>query len=177
MVEYNEYHFAKQLQAVKLLVVEDHELFRRTLDTALKRLGFRQVTIVADGNQALALCQQQAFDIVLTDYIMAGMDGVGFTQALRKSFDAPSQMAPVIMMTACTVESEIRDARDAGITEFIAKPFTIEQLCQRIIAVVERPRQFVLAPGFKGHDRRRRHEEPPVMERRRRGKAQHKEPL
>jgi two-component system chemotaxis response regulator CheY len=58
-------------------------------------------------------------------------------------------------MSGLNAEENIREARDAGITEFVAKPFTIKQICDRIVAIVEKPRDFVLAPQFKGPDRRR----------------------
>jgi two-component system chemotaxis response regulator CheY len=75
---------------------------------------------------------------------------------LRHSCRQPFCSVPVILITAHTDMRRIESARDAGITEALCKPVTAKNLYDRIVEVLERPRQFVRATEFIGPDRRRR---------------------
>jgi DNA-binding response OmpR family regulator len=65
-------------------------------------------------------------------------------------------MTPIIMLTANSEVDYVVRARDMGVTEFLAKPFNVEGLYRRLVAVIARPRAFVNADGYFGPDRRRR---------------------
>ena len=78
------------------------------------------------------------------------------SRRLRTDPDSPNPYIPVIMMTGHTDRAKVMQARDAGVTEFLVKPISSRLLCQRLQAVIDRPRPFVRAKSFFGPDRRRR---------------------
>ncbi len=65
-------------------------------------------------------------------------------------------MLPIIMLTANSEPEYVVEARDRGVTEFLAKPFTVDSLYRRLVSVIARPRPFVNAEQYFGPDRRRR---------------------
>jgi CheY-like chemotaxis protein len=82
------------------------------------------------------------------------LDGVEFTRKLRRSTLACRQ-APVVMMTGQATAAAILAARDAGVHEFLRKPFTTKDLVRRLEAVTLRPRDWIEAVDYIGPDRRR----------------------
>ncbi len=75
---------------------------------------------------------------------------------VRTGKDSPNPFVPIIMTTAYAEKQRVMEARDIGITEFIAKPLSAKTLMARITAVIEHPRPFVRSPRYFGPDRRRR---------------------
>ena len=65
-------------------------------------------------------------------------------------------MAPVILVTGYSALSRVAEARDAGVTEFLVKPFSANDLAKRIAYVINKPRDFIDCTGYFGPDRRRR---------------------
>jgi DNA-binding response OmpR family regulator len=83
------------------------------------------------------------------------MSGLELTIYLRKSLDSINRMIPIIMLTARNSRPDIQTARDAGITEYIVKPFTAKVLLERVFEVVKEPRPFIMCKSYTGPDRRR----------------------
>jgi DNA-binding response OmpR family regulator len=75
---------------------------------------------------------------------------------IRSNPQAPNPFVPVIMLTGHTSLEHVRQARDAGINEFIAKPVSVKTLMSRLVAVIEHPRPYVRTGSFFGPCRRRR---------------------
>src|SRR5690606_15423053 len=92
--------------------------------------------------------------------------GVELTHKIR-TMDSEKRFTPIIMLTGHGERFEIEKARDAGITEYLIKPFTAKTLCSRIIMVIDNTRSFVLAPEYKGPSRRRRSSDAPLGKERR----------
>jgi DNA-binding response OmpR family regulator len=97
---------------------------------------------------------------------MKPMNGLDFLHKIRNATDTPNPFVPAIMLTAYTDLNRVLQSRDAGITEFLAKPFTPVTLYSRIVAVVEDQRAFVRSENFFGPDRRRVTRPFPGMDRR-----------
>lgn len=74
---------------------------------------------------------------------------------MRKNPASRNVFVPIIMVTAQSEEWKVMKARDAGVTEFLVKPFTAKAMAKRITMVIEYPRQFVRTDDFFGPDRRR----------------------
>jgi DNA-binding response OmpR family regulator len=87
---------------------------------------------------------------------MAPMNGIDFTKTVRTSGKSPNPFLPIIMITGHTEKHVVESARDAGVTEILAKPITAHNLYARIAEIVERPRAFVRCEGYFGPDRRRK---------------------
>ena len=82
------------------------------------------------------------------------VDGVEFSRLLRRS-DLPCRQAPIIMVTATATAGAILSARDAGVHEFLRKPYTAKDLLRRLEAVTLHPRDWIEAVEYVGPDRRR----------------------
>lgn len=147
---------AYDLSKLGLLMVEDSAHMRALVRRLLDAYGLTRIEEASDGHDAFDVLDRTSVDIALIDYQMAPMDGIEFTRQLRGDRMSPAPYLPIIMMTGYTEKHRVIEARDAGVTELIAKPVSALGLYNRLIAVIERPRPFVRAPGFFGPDRRRR---------------------
>ena len=121
----------------------------------LRAFGVREILEADSGAEALRKTQLWEPDIVICDYAME-LDGFTFTRRVRRGETRLDPTLPVILMTGHTEASRVIAARDAGITEFLAKPLSAESLFSRIAAVIDRPRPFAHSPDYVGPDRRRR---------------------
>jgi CheY-like chemotaxis protein len=119
-------------------------------------VGIRDVTEAAHGGSGLEVLRQRRADLVLSDMAMSPMDGLEFTRRVRNDEQSPNPFVPIIMITGHTERHRVEAARDAGVTEFLAKPITAHNLFSRIAKIVEQPRAFVRCDSYFGPDRRRR---------------------
>ena len=149
---------AAGLESLKALVVEDNTHMRSLLRALLNALGVKDISEAIHGQAAMEALRDRKFDLVLTDLAMSPMDGLELTRYLRNSDNSPNPFVPIIMITGHTEKYRVEAARDAGVTEFLAKPVTAHNLFARITEILERPRAFVRCDGYFGPDRRRRHE-------------------
>jgi two-component system chemotaxis response regulator CheY len=141
---------------LKILLVDDNHHMRVLIGEILRAIGVHGVYEATDGAEGLTLMRHHAIDIVMTDLAMEPLDGIDFVRLLRNSPDSPSQMCPVIMITGHSTQKRVREARDAGVTEFLAKPVTARGVIDRITQVIEHPRPFIRTEDYFGPDRRRR---------------------
>ncbi len=147
---------ATSFDNLKGLVVEDNMHMRALIRSLVISLGVRDVLDCSNGTDALTLVKENNFDLIITDLSMEPMDGIELTRAIRLLADCPNPYVPIIMVTGHSERRQVEAARDAGITEFLAKPITAQNLYLRITEVVERPRAFVRCDSYFGPDRRRR---------------------
>lgn len=150
------------LSNLKILVVDDYTPMRRILWNVFRELGVFNIAEAENGAEAIMMMKghagEPAFepDILITDHIMKPIDGLKLTRMIRTDPDSANPFLPVIMVTARTDIEHVVKARDAGVTEFLAKPVSARLLYCRLRSVIESPRPFVKAPSFFGPDRRRR---------------------
>lgn len=145
-----------QLDKLTVLIADDSESIRQLLTTVLRTLGIGQIVAVEDGRAALEVLRKREVDILIADLAMKPMDGISLVKAIRSGPDSPKPTLPVILMTAHSERHLIEAARDAGVTEAVAKPVSARSLWARIEAVLERPRDFIRCATYVGPDRRRR---------------------
>jgi two-component system chemotaxis response regulator CheY len=108
------------------LVIDDSTTIRKILKEHLKKLGF-EVTEAGDGVQGLSCLRKMAqVDLVLVDWNMPEMDGISFVRAVRSNADYAA--LPMMMVTTNVELSNISDALEAGVNEYIMKPFTADIL-------------------------------------------------
>jgi two-component system chemotaxis response regulator CheY len=141
---------------LKVLVIEDNHHMRLLLRSLLKALGVQKVIECGDGASGYEMLREKMPDFVLTDLSMKPVDGIEFTKMVRLAKNSPNPYVPIIMVTGHTERGRVEAARDAGVTEFLAKPITPQNLLLRITEIVERPRPFVRCEGYFGPDRRRK---------------------
>ncbi len=143
------------LSPFRILLVEPNPLMRKVTRDILFLLGSRKVLDVADIHTAASYVNQGNVDIVLSEWYLHDACGVDLVRWIRKEPN-DIRFTPIIMVTSQTRVQNIVVARNSGITEFVAKPFTARSLVSRIREVVERPRPFVAVGKYFGPDRRRR---------------------
>lgn len=144
------------LKGVNFLVIEDEKHMCIMISNVLHTLGSTNVAQASDGEDAFKqLCTFHA-DILICDWMMQPMDGLEFTRLIRTAEHSPNPTLPIIMLTAHTEFSKVLEARDAGVTEFLPKPFSAHSLYKRICAVISHPRPFIHCETFDGPDRRYR---------------------
>lgn len=159
MADYN-------LSGLSVLVVEDHRHMRKILCGVLNRLGVNKICDAATVDEALQLFKDTEIDLILTDW-SPGIDGIRLLNHVRRSPDSVNPYVPIIVVTAHTDIHWVYRARDAGMTEFLAKPLSATLLYSRIRTIIERQRLFVRSTKFFGPDRRRRRADFHEAERRR----------
>src|SRR3546814_9143104 len=93
--------------------------------------------------------------MVLADYVMPVVDGVLLLRWLRTGSGVPDRFVPFIMVSGAADRDVVEQARDAGVSEFLAKPYSARTLAERILLVINQPRPYILAQGYFGPDRRR----------------------
>jgi CheY-like chemotaxis protein len=143
-------------ERLRALIVEDNPHMRTLLKTLLHALGVKQVYEASEGETGFKLLRELKPDFILTDLSMKPVDGIDFTRNVRSAQESPNPYIPIIMVTGHTERPRIMAARDAGVTEILAKPITAQNLMLRIAEVVDKPRAFVRCDNYFGPDRRRR---------------------
>jgi len=118
---------------MKFLVVDDSATMRRIVVNSLQRIGFTNTVEAGDGQEALTRFDASV-TFVITDWNMPNMSGTDFTRALRARPDGAT--VPVLMVTARSVKEDILTAMEAGVNNYIVKPFTPQVLKEKIDALL-----------------------------------------
>jgi len=140
---------------LRFLIIDDNAHMRRILRTLLHGFGARDVYEAEDGATGLEAFTHYAPDIMITDWAMPIFDGLELTQMIRQPDTNSNPYVAIIMLTGHSEKTRVMSARDAGVTEFLAKPISAKGLYQRIVNVVANPRPFVKTQNYFGPDRRR----------------------
>ncbi len=146
-------------EMLRVLVVEDNHHMSSLIRTLLNSIGIREVHEAGNGAAALDVLREKRCDLVLSDLAMKPMDGIEFTREVRMSPRSVNPFLPIVLITGYTERCRVEAARDAGVTEFLAKPITAQSLFARLAEIVERPRAFVRCGAYFGPDRRRKQAE------------------
>ena len=155
-----------------VFLVEDNSYIRITLENVLRQFRFGRINSVNDGQQAVEFMKNLGSgnvgtpDIILSDLVMAPINGLLFLRWVRTSKESVNRMIPFIMLSGAADETYVNSSRDLGATEFLAKPFSAETVYKHLVKVIEVPRQFVTTTKYFGPDRRRQKQDPPDKERR-----------
>jgi two-component system, chemotaxis family, chemotaxis protein CheY len=144
-----------EFNRLRFLLVDDNAHMRQIVRTLMFGFGAREVWEADDGAAGLEIFIKQRPDIVITDWAMPIFNGIELTQMIRQPGANPNPYAPIIMLTANTERTRVIAARDAGVTEFLAKPTSAKALYSRILSVVLHPRPFIKTATYFGPDRRR----------------------
>jgi CheY-like chemotaxis protein len=145
---------AADFHHLKVLIVEDNPHMRMLLRALLLSLGVNRFSEATDGMAAFEELKNGHVDFIITDLSMKPVDGIAFTRMVRQESSQP--FVPIIMVTGHTERSRVEAARDAGVTEFLAKPITAHNLFRRVAEIVQHPRSFVRCGEYFGPNRRRR---------------------
>ena len=122
----------------------------------LRSLGRKDMREAYDAIKTMQELNRRAYEVLVIDTDLQGLDGVAFTRKLRAATECQNRYIPIIMMSSAPDLKRITDARDAGVTEFLRKPFAANHLQSRLTNIETNPRGFVEAGGYSGPDRRRK---------------------
>lgn len=145
-----------KLGAIKLLIVEDNEPMMRLVKSIMESFGCDDIHTTLDGESGFEESCRIAPDLIIADWMMHPMDGIELTKQVRNDPRSPDPYVPIILMTGFSQKRRVEEARDSGVTEFLVKPFNVNDMYKRIVQVIEKPRKFVKAEEFFGPDRRRK---------------------
>jgi two-component system chemotaxis response regulator CheY len=115
---------------MKVLVVDDMVTMRRIVKNILKQLGFGNVDEAENGQEALQKLRADTFGFVVSDWNMPVMTGIDMLRAIRA--DEKLKNLPVLMVTAEAQQSNLIEAVQAGVSNYIVKPFTAETMQEKI---------------------------------------------
>ena len=157
------------LEQLHVLVVEDVANMQVLIKMILHGLGVGKISLASDGAEGVQVLQTQHIDIVFCDIKMEVLDGLEMVKMIRTAMDSPNPYVPIIMVTGCTKLADVVAARNAGATEFLAKPISAAAIYSRIAHVINHPRPFVRLKDYCGPDRRREVSEMYIADDRRTG--------
>jgi two-component system, chemotaxis family, chemotaxis protein CheY len=146
----------RMMERLKVVVVDDNHHMINIVKTILRGFGVKDIIDASNAADAFHIIRNTPIDLVITDYAMDPVNGCELTKLLRTAEDSPNHFIPIIMLTAYAERSKVEAARDAGVTEFCAKPVTATELYRKVCAVINTPRSFVRTSVYFGPDRRRR---------------------
>ncbi len=121
-------------KAMNVLIVDDYKTMLRIIRNLLKQIDFNNVEEATDGVEALAKMRTNNFGLVISDWNMAPMTGLQLLQEVRA--DARLKHTPFIMITAESKTENVIAAKQAGVSNYIVKPFNAETLKEKIEKVL-----------------------------------------
>ena len=153
-------------RGVTALIVDGNEFGRELTASISRRLRFGETFQASDAVTAFNYLKARDFDLVITDWSVPGISGDTFLRYIRTAPGVRNRHVAVVVMTAMTEKETVVAARDAGSTEFVARPIAILNLIDRLAQTLTAPRPFIKTASFTGPDRRRRNIAWPGPERR-----------
>lgn len=152
------------LSRLNILLVEDNNYVRNILEDLLRSFEVGRVVTAVNGQDAIEALKTAAaaggagslgIDMVVSDLVMSPINGLLLLRWTRSAKDSPNRFMPFLMLSGAADQEYVRAARDLGVTEFLAKPFSAESVYKRILELIDYPRQFVATQQYFGPDRRR----------------------
>ena len=124
------------MSEIRTLIVDDSSVMRKIVERALRQAGLDLLVVheAGSGTEGLDLLRAHPVDLILSDINMPAMDGLEFVRQIRAQKLAPG--VPVVMITTESSEEHVKQAIEAGARGYIRKPFTAEQVKERVLPLV-----------------------------------------
>jgi PleD family two-component response regulator len=148
------HHVQLEPAELRYLIVDDNRFDRTVIINSLMALGARNTIETKNALGAIRILGDGDIHMVLVSYDLPNMNGVELTHRIRRCDDLPNPEIPIIMISSNTNHAAVIEARNAGVHEFLAKPFSPESLYIRIHTTISKPRPFIREDGYVGPDRR-----------------------
>ena len=123
-------------RAIKILIVDDFSTMRRIVRNVLSQLGFTNLDEAEDGRAALDKLKNGAYQLVVSDWNMPKMMGIDLLKAVRA--DPTLKTLPFLMVTAESQKENVIEAVQAGVSNYIVKPFTAETMEQKLAVIFKK---------------------------------------
>src|SRR5579863_3360969 len=145
---------ARQIERLKVLVVDDEPAMRKVARALLQSIGIANIHEARDGRDGLEAICVRAPDIVLLDWEMPSPNGPEFMRMLRSPGTFPLPDVPVIMLTAYSERSRVVEAVQLGVNEYLLKPVSSTALLARIVSILVKPRPMIKQGDYYGPEPR-----------------------
>ena len=124
------------MREIRALIVDDSSVMRKIVERSLRQAGLDGLVVreAGTGVEGLEILRAQNVDLILTDINMPSMDGLEFVHRIRSENLAPG--VPVVMITTESSEDHVKQAIQAGARGYIRKPFTAEQVKERVLPLL-----------------------------------------
>ena len=125
------------MSEIRTLIVDDSSVMRKIVERALRQAGLDPLVVheAGSGVEGLDLLRDKTVDLILSDINMPSMDGLEFLRQLRAQNLAPG--VPVVMITTESSEEHVKQAIQAGAQGYIRKPFTADQVKERVLPLLK----------------------------------------
>lgn len=126
------------MKEVRTLIVDDSSVMRKIVERSLRQAGIEPMVVheAGSGIEGLDILKATQIDLILSDINMPSMDGLEFLRQIRRQNLAPG--VPVVMITTESSEDHVKQAILAGARGYIRKPFTADQVKERVLALVRK---------------------------------------
>ncbi len=121
--------------SIKVLIVDDFATMRRILKNILKQLGFKNLVEADDGTTAWELLEGQQIDLIISDWNMPKMTGLELLKKVRAS--DTYKTTPFLMVTAEAQKQNVIEAVQAGVSNYVVKPFTAEAISDKLEKILK----------------------------------------
>lgn len=119
---------------MNVLIVDDYKTMLRIIRNLLRQLGFVNIDEATDGSMALQMLREGSYGLVISDWNMEPMTGLQLLREVRA--DAKLKPTPFIMVTAESKSENVIAAKEAGVSNYIVKPFNAETLKAKMVSVL-----------------------------------------
>jgi two-component system, chemotaxis family, chemotaxis protein CheY len=121
--------------SIRVLVVDDFATMRRILKNILKQLGFKNLVEADDGTTAWEVLEGQSVDLIISDWNMPKMSGIDLLKKVRAS--DTYKKTPFLMVTAEAQKQNVIEAVQAGVSNYVVKPFTAEAIFEKLDKILK----------------------------------------
>ena len=139
-----------------VVIADPVENMASLIAAMVRGLGHRMVVEVTSAKDLKAVLASRSYSLIVLDDMLGPPDAIEMVRQMRTDVDSPNRTTSVVMMSSAPDITRIAEARDAGVSEFLKKPFSATDLQKRIAGLDIYPREFIEAPEYAGPDRRRR---------------------
>jgi two-component system, chemotaxis family, chemotaxis protein CheY len=121
---------------MRILIVDDSSTMRRIIINTLNKIGFRDIVEASNGREGIDRLSSGDIEMIITDWNMPEMSGIDFIRHVRR--EPELSKLPVLMVTTNAAKDDIVEALQAGVNNYVIKPFTPETLREKIDVVLNR---------------------------------------
>jgi len=145
---------SSQNRATSILLAEFNPQFRSAVRSILLYHQFSKITEVTDSKSFIDANRASSFDVILLDSSIPNLDAIAVTRFIRSGKLGVNRAAVIILLSHRSDLTFVYEAREAGVTEIVAKPFSSAALMARLTNSLDKPRPFITSEGYNGPCRR-----------------------
>ncbi len=134
-------------ESLDVMIAEDAHGMQKIIKSILSGLDVARIRTATDGSAALSEMLSDPPNLLITDWVMAPMNGRSLIRTMRSEQMQPLCAIPAIVLSGHPTRAFVKQAMAVGASQFVTKPVSAKVLCERIAAVLRDPREFVLCDG------------------------------